>query len=248
MNTQKLKKAAKEKAFNFTKEEIEAIMDEELDKNPDEMDTELVEQCLAVLGNFAEKEKQPAKKKSVNIRKVFLIAAIIALLVAVCVPVGADWIKLDADSDRVQYVDGHFVINKDKNVESCDLEHELSVYGFEDAVYPRALLGEGFTISDVSYENFETGDIEMFVKLLGEDTDGYMNIHRYVIDAPRREVLSDDFNSVKQTNINGVDVFVFSEKSGKEAVIDYTVNSCNYYIWLSNCSPEDALRIAETIK
>ena len=162
----------------FTKEEIEAIMDEELDKNPDEMDTELVEQCLAVLESFDEKENQPAKKKTVRVRKVLLIAAIITVLVAVCIPVGADWINIDADSDNIQYVDGKFIIKEGKS-ESYDLEYETALYGFENAVYPRVFLSEAFEIIDVSYEKLDLGDIKLSVKINGEAVNGYMDVHKY---------------------------------------------------------------------
>jgi len=49
MNSGALKEILKVKFLSFTKEEIENIMDEELEKSPEEMDTELIEMCLDIL-------------------------------------------------------------------------------------------------------------------------------------------------------------------------------------------------------
>ena len=49
MKANTLKKILKIRSFDFTQEEIKNIMDEELEKDPDELDTDLVDMCLELL-------------------------------------------------------------------------------------------------------------------------------------------------------------------------------------------------------
>ena len=91
IDTFKLKEILEEKEMKFTKGDIISLMDAELEKAPAEMNTNLVDLCVAVLEsnavpNDAPNKPKPAKRK-IKVGKILLVAAIIALLGLIAIPV-----------------------------------------------------------------------------------------------------------------------------------------------------------------
>ena len=108
----------KSKSITLKIEDIEAIMDEELSKDPKEMDTDLIDLCVnAINESYDEKEasmnegicKIPSKK---NIwKKILSTAAILTLSIGIAIPVSAHYIDNETLNQIVQYIEDHFSIN-----------------------------------------------------------------------------------------------------------------------------------------
>lgn len=106
--------------LNFNKakltfEDIKAIMDEELNKDPDEMDTDLVDLCMDALEEAAAKAHSDENeetlkpsgeggKKVFKLTRALLIAAIVAVFFGIAIPVSAGYInanKIDSPDNII---------------------------------------------------------------------------------------------------------------------------------------------------
>ena len=104
MNKSSLLEILNSNKAKLTLEDIRTIMDEELNKEPDEMDTDLVDLCMDVLSGVISKTEAVEQKESdsqsgTNTKKVFkltralLIAAIVVVFFSIAIPVSAEYIK-----------------------------------------------------------------------------------------------------------------------------------------------------------
>ena len=104
MNRDSLLEILNSNKAKLTFEDIRTIMDEELNKDPEEMDTELVDLCMDVLsGAISKSEADENKgeaapsgtntKKVIKLTRALLIAAIVAVFFSIAIPVSAGYIK-----------------------------------------------------------------------------------------------------------------------------------------------------------
>ncbi|MBQ3604025.1 MAG: hypothetical protein IJA02_09305 [Clostridia bacterium] len=140
-----LEKILSEKSMEFTLEEIEELMNSEVEKPEDEMDTELVDMCAEILakaynpGFNAEKPAKmyrpweaenkaenvtpakPNKKRAVRFKYVALVAAILAVLgFIVALPAGAMLFDDQASGGIIEFYADFFHINLNKDKPSAD--------------------------------------------------------------------------------------------------------------------------------
>lgn len=140
-----LEKILSEKSMNFTLKEIEELMDSEVEKPEEEMDTELVDMCAEILakaynpGFNAEKPAEmyrpweaenkaenvtpaaPVKKRAVRFKFVVLAAAILAVLVfIVALPAGAMLFNNQASDGIIEFYADFFHINLNKDEPSAE--------------------------------------------------------------------------------------------------------------------------------
>lgn len=140
-----LEKILSEKSMEFTLEEIEELMNSEVEKPENEMDTELVDMCAEILakaynpGFNAEKPAEmyrpwetenkagnvtsaaPVKKRVIRFKYVALVAAILAVLVfIVALPAGAMLFDDQASGGIIEFYADFFHINLNKDEPSAD--------------------------------------------------------------------------------------------------------------------------------
>lgn len=103
----------KSKSMLLSSNEIQAIMDEELAKDPAEMDTELVDLCVNALSNSVQADSSVSNNKGKRVRfnKALLIAAVIIVSICIAFPATAKFVRQDASTDFVQYSKDHFKMN-----------------------------------------------------------------------------------------------------------------------------------------
>lgn len=127
MDKLKLTDTLKSKSMTLTVGEIESIMDEELNKSPDEMDTELIELCADLLDkayfkpetanltdNTSLSDNKKSKNKKLKLGRFLLIAALITVCISVAVPVGAKCIYSNASNDIVEYDGEKYILSSEK--------------------------------------------------------------------------------------------------------------------------------------
>ena len=265
-----LLKAFEAGSMPLTLEEIEMIMDEEMAKDPSEMDGDLVEMCLDILTKAtvkcedkADENSETAKqengknKKRIKLKRMLLFAAVIAVLLGFAVPVCAKYIKSDASSGVVKYKANHFEIdlsaenNKAVNYsdESIDIIQALNEKGIENVILPSELLKEEY-VKTISFFDNDNNYFTIEISFNnGEGIEGKIGITKHKTEDSEFMIgqinASGNYDSVKQLSLNGMDILVFSDE--KNSFIEYIDNNIEYFFALSNCDLDSALEIAKTL-
>ena len=258
MDNGTLKEVLKVKVLSFTKDEIEKIMNQELEKTPEEMDTELIDMCLDILtGEPKEKTDEELtdssvesdqKVKKINIKKGLLVVAIVALLVTAAIPVGAKIFDIDVPENILKVYKEHFQLDVyGENIEQ-DLSVILNENDLNDIVLPRYLYTDckisDFSIADkelVTKVNFNYVDKERAIK--GMVTFNISNDCTKFLDG--EFLVNGKYNEAKRITINGINVIVFNRDS--ETFIVYSVASIEYSIVLNGVTFNEAVEIANTL-
>lgn len=259
MDKKTLLKILKTESISFTHDEIIEFMNEELDKTPDEMDTELVDLCLAALEkcNSTPEQIQKAKHKKIKFKKVLLIAAVIAGLFCISIPVSAKYLHIEVSEQIVQFYRNYFNVDLQRGKKEAldhsdinmDIVRELKKKGVKEVILPQALFENSYDKSIMEVTNDE-GGITASIKIKDKRSDlsGTITINQYTEEyafAIGQSKVSDQFDSVQQLSINGMDIVVFG--NSEESFIDYVDQLTEYHIVISNCDFEKALEIAKTI-
>lgn len=263
-----LLKVFKAGSIPLTLEEIEKIMDEEMAKDPNEMDGDLVEACLDILTKATAENKEKSEpekneddkgKKRIKLKKIFMFAAVIAVLLGLAVPVFGKYIRSEASETVVKYNANHFEINlsgENKTAdsysdESIDIIKVLNEKGFDNVILPAELLKEEY-IKSVSYFDENKDYMILEIRLVNEvkDIKGKISITKHKKDETEfligQNYIPDDYDSLKQVSLNGMDILVFSDN--KKSHIIYVDNNMEYEIYLHECGFESAIGIAKTVR
>lgn len=250
-------------SMEFTLAEIQEIVDEELAKNPEEMDTELIDLCANVIGEACADENAadaPKKKKIIKLNRTLLIAAILILLVGVTIPVSARFTFNDVSDKIVEFYSDCFKVNLRNG--QTEAEHysdkdngllkELKDKGVDNVILPSALLEQNYEneVSVLENDNCISATIKF------EDKDSKINcivavdqyydeddVYDFMIGQTN---LPTKYENMKQLSINGLDVIV-CEKSDA-TYIKYVDEAKEYSIALLDCSFEKTEEIANTLK
>ncbi len=266
MKTKTYIKALMATSFSFPLDEINRLMEEELKKDPDEMDGELVDLCIDILEKgYAEQEQKhkqehdrtEKKHTRIKVRRVLAVAAIITLLIAIAAPVSAAFSHNKVSDKIVQFYSDYFHMDLRKGSTNANhysdnnshLIKELEERGFEYVILPKALLNYNYSRDIVIQE----GDRFTSTTIDIEDTESkiYGSIHITRYDEITSSVagegqVSSEFKHIEQVNINGLDVIIFG--SDDETSIRYLDNNTDYIITLRNCDIYTAVEIANSLK
>lgn len=263
MNREDLNKLLKAKPLTFTYAEIEQMMDEEMAKDPEEMDTEFVDLCVEVLSKaISEKAEKNAEQKNKRIRlrltKIFAVAIIIVLSIGFAIPVSAKYVYNDTSDKIVRFYEDHFSINlRNANAgddiqfdNSADLIAELQESGFDNVILPSALLEDDYTYSVNITEESDT----VITALIDFETPNNNSVIRGTITKFKNGLgnlfdnetqMTVEYDSAKQLVLNGIDVFIFGNK--KISSITYVDNDIYYDINLENVNFDTAIEIAKSL-
>lgn len=273
MNNDTLLKALKTNSMTFTVKEIQEMMDEELNKSPEEMDTELVDLCADILNDIYSTNEEKATEANKNVQdetetkktsrkikfsKVLLIAAVFIIITSIAIPVSARYVHNEASDKIVQFFSDHFKIDLrsgNKNAinhsnENIDLIKSLNDAGFESIILPSNLLENNYSKDDISIskdESFLTAEIDFKID---NNISGFISIikHRNTLTefAIGQGDIGEQYDSVKQIMLNGMDILIFSDD--ERSYIQYVDNNIEYSISLDNCNMDSAIEIAESLK
>lgn len=266
MDSKDLIQFLKSEPMKFTYEEIEQMMDEELEKDPAEMDTDFIDLCADTLNKALEANKnKELNKKSENkkhikikIMKIVAIAAIIIIIMGIAVPVAAKYVNNDTSDKIVQFYEDHFSINlrnaetdADKHsTNTADLISQLKDSGFENVIIPNILLNGGYTY-DVNITE-EADFITALVDFQNTNDDSVIGVTITKYRNDLNTILSNntqvtsEYDSAKQLNINGIVILVFGNK--ENSTITYIDNHTEYTIDLNSIDFDSAIKIAESLK
>lgn len=258
MNDSTLKEVLKVNFLSFSKEEIENIMEEELEKAPEEMDTELIDMCLDILmGEPNEKADEdlaasPAvsdkKAKRINFKKGILVAAIITLLISIAIPVSANVFNIDVPENILKIYDKFFELDLTDKKQGERLDYLLDENDLQNLILPQFL----FTQCEIS--DFVKKEENFLVRAHFIFTDKENEISGKVrLDSMENKMeflngetlVNGHYEEAKQLTVNGINVIVFDENNS--CVIVYYVNDVEYSIVLNGVSIDKAVEIASTL-
>ncbi len=250
----------KSEPMTFTYEEIEQMMDDELSKAPEEMDTDFVDMCAEVLNNAVSEstKNKKIKNKRIKITKILSCAVIIVAVLGIAIPVSAKYINNDTSNKIVKFYEEHFSVDlgsgetdSDKHLdENTELVGKLKDGGFDQVILPVALLNDyTYTVDIAESKSF----LSALISFSASDTDLKISAaiskykNNYIASLLDEELkVSFEYDSAKQITINGMDVFVFSNENF--STITYVDKDTFYDFQLNNCSFDSAISIAESLE
>lgn len=244
MNKEILYEILNSKSETLSSAEIESILNEELDKSPQEMDTDLVDLCLEALTSVDEK-KLNKRKHRLNISKVLIAAVIFVTAIVISIPVCAKYLSIDVPDGIVSLYRECLHIDISPEVNINDIIDEFEQNGMDNVVLPKIVFRNNTVISNYSC----TDDSDTFVANFDFENDnisGSVTIEKYDKYDFFSGIgkVSSEFNSIEYLNVNDISVMVFGIDD--KSYISYTIDKTDYCIALK-CDHETACQIAKTL-
>ena len=237
-----------EDSMILTEKQLWEMIDEELAKDPSEMDTDLVDLCLDALdGKFDDEEiRQLNSRKRLRPGKILLVAAVIVLILGISLPVCAKHLNLNTGEGIVHYTGDHFKVNMTSSQNSVDVLSKLENENL-NAIIPNELLK-----SEYIYDNYrvhhDSNEFKTYAVDFGnKDFTGTITINKYNDDydfAIGQNFANEDFEDFEQINKNNIEILVFGDN--ETSYIYYIVDNMEYSILL-NCDYSVAYNIAKTL-
>lgn len=247
----------------LSEETLSKIIDEELEKSEEEMDTELIEYCLDKLNELkatvqASEEKKGngdsnGKRIKIKYKKVIAVAAVIVALFVGTLSAYAVVFDINLFGGIVEIYNDYIRINFDKTGDKSDnyellgtgLAKELAENGFDKVLLPEVLFGEDYIITSVEYEIGEL-IFSANIKFKYKYKRGTIFIRKYSMEeiVPDIEFLNVT-SEVNALEINNITAYCFMQN--KEASINYIDDLTLYTIQIP-MELNEAVEFAKTIK
>lgn len=236
-----------EDSMIFTEKELWEMIDEELAKDPSEMDTDLVDLCLDALdGKFDDEEIERINtRKRLRPGKILLVAAVIVLILGISLPVCAKHLNLNTGEGVVHYTGDHFNVNMVSSQNSVDVLSQLENEDI-NAVIPNELLK-----SEYSFDNYRIYDRQSYktyaVDFENKDISGTITINNYNKNynfANGKNFADEEYEFFEQISKEDKEILVFGDDETSN--IYYVVNNIEYIIVIDG-DYSTAYNIAETL-
>lgn len=210
MNKKILKEILKTESVSFSYEEIQQILDEELEKSADEMDTQLIDLCIDVLSREkAPEQKEEKKYKKISPKKLLLVAAVICILAILAIPVSAELPTIQSQGGIIKVLDNYISINLIGGKE-YNLSKEMQDYGIPDNLLPSRFFESDCVITDVQPSGDNSYGFEF--ELTNSGADGYISISKHKEECAFENNYADIYaeaEQLKQLTVNGLEIFVY---------------------------------------
>lgn len=255
ISKKKLKKMIASDFTDLSTEEIKALIQKEVDKGPDEIDTDYIDLCfelLSIKNNSTNKRKIKLTKSA----KVLLAAAVLMVVFISTITVSAQF-NLNIPEKIVQLINGNAEI--DYNLENADttadgyalldtdLAKELASYGITPVTFPEEMIKENCKITELENRTIDE-NISKDIYVHFEYNGCYCNlsITQFAenLDWVGKQSVM-DVVSGQIIQVNGMDILIFETKDS--CIIQYKDNLTEYNIHLKS-DIETAIEFAKSIK
>lgn len=254
LSTKKLKQMIASDFTDLSTEEIKALIQTEVDKGPDHLDTDYIELCFELLS--IKNNNQNAKKvRFTKPAKALLVAAVLIVVFISTITVSAQ-LNLNIPQNIAQLINGNAEI--DYNLENADttadgyalldtdLAKQLANYGISPITFPEEMTKENCKIAPI-----EDVSPDEAWKIISFDFNyngqqGWIRIEQMSEELESTGVWSvNDIDSGQIIKANGMDVLVFKKENSCSII--YKDNLTTYDISL-DCDLKTAIQFAESIK
>lgn len=254
LSKKKLKKMIASNFTDLSTEEIKALIQKEVDKEPDEIDTDYIDLCFELLSIKNSKQKA-SKVKFTKPTKTLLAAAVLMVVFISTITVSAQF-NLNIPQKIAQLINGNAEI--DYNLENADttadgyalldtdLAKQLVDYGITPVTLPEEMIKANCKIT--KFESISSDDISNIVSI---DFDYNSQQGCLTIEQMSKELETAgistvmDIKSGQMINVNGMDILIFEQENNCK--IKYKDNLTTYDISL-DCDLETTIQFAESIK
>lgn len=250
-----LEKMIFSKTTNLSKEEIKMLIDKELSKEPENIDTDYIDLCFELMSINDEPKQTVVPIKSFRTKKSMMIAAAVMILLVSMMSVSAVYFNIP--QKVAELVNGNAEIDFDlENADTTadgyqlletDLAKELESFGITPVTFPEVMVRKECKISKI--ENLTVDEsLSLFadITFIYNNYNGSMLINQkvpYEDIAGVHTVL--EVETGEMITVNGMDVLVFEQE--KTCTITYRDNLTDYTIYLE-CDFKTAKEFAKTIK
>ncbi len=245
---------------SLTAAEIESIMNEELDKSPDEMDTDLIELCLDALTK-ANEEELKSKKHRVRLSRVLIAAVIFIMVLVFAIPVCAKVFYFDVPEGVVRIYNDYFYIdlsgdedkgntedkkNKEDKENISDINQRIQADGIENPILPSFIYSDEVKIYDYKFNKNDIFD-DLFFSFTYNELSGGISILRSneIDNLFDNNTVSQNFDYIKYFEKDNCRGIILVNKYGSS--IQYIDGNISYNIILDCDDYETALEIAESL-
>lgn len=227
-------------------QEVYNILNEELEKSPEEMDTDLIELCMDAIES-ANSEKVNNKRVKMRIRKALIAAVIFVLVIAFTIPVCAKYFNINVPDGIVEFYDGCFNVDISNKEYVDDILVELEKNGVENPVLPDIM----FKNDSIIY-NFKAINDSECKTIIFDSQYKKIKIHTLIQEYDSSFDFKEIQNKLESNtemldiiNKNNVKIIVYSVNNNY--YFEFENNNYHYFIELKNCDYETAYEIANSI-
>ncbi len=240
------------------KDRLNRIIDEEMEKPEDKMDTELIEYCLDKINKIDTEDKKGNgdsndSRMKLTLKKNIAIAASVAVFLIGALSLSLVFFDINLLGIFGDPNNNHILNNSESqnnkvytyNILGSELVKELSDNGFDNILLPEAFFSDNFKIEKIEY-NITNDLITADILFKNDNFNGSCNINKF----SAKEIVPDDDYLNTSDNfeelIIGKTVIKCFIKNG-DAVIIYKDNLTIYTIRIP-LNLDEAVDFAKTIK
>ncbi len=257
-----IKGISNDKSLKLSVQDLERIIDEELEKPDDEMDTYLIEACIDSINEIKlRKEKDIAEapkknEKHINNHRVFTKAitifasVFIVLFLSISAYAAVNQTTIPGAIIEIyqKYIVVHFEKNDDvaQNYEllETELAERLKDNGIYPILLPEALFDKEAQIIKIDYD-ITSAVSSANIDFVYGDEKGILEIHSYESLEFFVESEYPNAENVTTVEVSGIKVYVFEQN--KKSTIIFKDGLTEYSI-VSSMGIEQAIEFAKTIK
>lgn len=254
ISKKKLKKMIASDFTDLSTEEIKALIQKEVDKGPDKLDTDYIDLCFELL-SIKSNSTNAKKVKFTKSAKVLLIAATLMVVFISTITVSAQF-NLNIPEKIVHLINGNAEI--DYNLENADttadgyalldtdLAKQIADYGITPVTFPEEMIKENSKITkiklDMNEDVLKIVDIDfeyngqkgsLYIQQISENT-GSTGVNTVL-----------DIKSGRMINVNGMDIIVFEQENSCSIIYKDSLTTYDINLY---CDFETAIKFAESIK
>ncbi len=244
MKNSELKKFLNDEFWDLNKETVENLLDKELEKEPEEINTDFIDACMNYLTEYSNDKAYEQKGKVIKnkhskrivFRKLIIAAVIILLSISVGMTAYAEvnnmqisdiFVSIFANKAVIKYTDKELLEKYSNHLNGNPLYNELESNGVENIMLPFDLYNMDYniTMNDFSH-NART-------LIIGFENSIEVKLKDYKKKSDIRDLeINGTFIATKQININDIDIYLFERQceNGSETLITYQIEKTQYLI------------------
>ena len=257
LSKKKLQKMIASDFTDLTVEEIKALIQNEVEKGADKLDTDYIDLCFELLSIKNDTTSDAKRIKFSKPVKVILVAAAIITVFISAITVTAQF-GLDLTQKIAHLFEGDAKV--DYKLESLnntangyallesDLAKQLAAYGITPVTFPEKLIKENGRITKITnMTSDESISKDVTIDFEYQNNNGILTVTQYADGFMfGGETIVIDVVSGQMKNINGMDVVIL-EQEDDYCTVRYKDNNTIYEIYLE-CDLDTTIGLVESIK
>ena len=257
LSKKKLQKMIASDFTDLTVEEIKALIQNEVEKGADKLDTDYIDLCFELLSIKKEVVSDVKRIKFSKPIKIMLVAAVIFALLVSTITVMAQF-GLNLPQGIAHLFDGDAKVDykleslnntaNDYALMESDLAKQLETYGITPITFPEELIKENCRITKITnMTNDESISKDVTIDFKYQNYNGILTIAQYADDFMfGGETTVVDVISGQMKNINGMDVVIL-EQEDDYCTVRYKDNNTIYELFI-DCDLDTMITFVESIK